>query len=196
MGDAIFDIPAQSLGRGEARLLTLHRQLGLAARDRLYHLEQREKHLEAARAPVDERIERLRALEAQQTPGPWYAFLSNLFLDTQAAESLGASVRHAGSMRCARTALAIERYRLAHGGLPETLDPLVPELMDAVPLDPYAGEPLRYKREGMAYVIYSIGPDRRDDGGPKPRHEPRRRDDATGRDEGVRVAHPREDADP
>ncbi len=68
--------------------------------------------------------------------------------------------------RSANAALAVERYRLAHGdGLPPSLDALVPEFLDRVPTDIFADSPLRYRRLDLGYVIYSIGPDQKDDGG-------------------------------
>jgi hypothetical protein len=39
--------------------------------------------------------------------------------------------------------------------------PKAPEL----PFDPYSGKPLRYRREGAGCVLWSVGPDRKDDGG-------------------------------
>jgi hypothetical protein len=68
-------------------------------------------------------------------------------------------------VRTAQTALAVERFRLAHENLPETLDEIVPLFLSAVPLDPFDGQPLRYHRLVMGYVIYSVGSDGHDDGG-------------------------------
>lgn len=65
-----------------------------------------------------------------------------------------------------RTALALERFRIAHqGSLPTTLTELVPEHLPAVPRDIFDGQPLRYKVLPRGYVIYSIGADGVDDGG-------------------------------
>ena len=50
----------------------------------------------------------------------------------------------------ALVALALERFRLATGGLPETLDQLVPEYLEAVPVDPFEGNPIRYERRPNA----------------------------------------------
>jgi len=60
-------------------------------------------------------------------------------------------------------ACAIERYRLAHGALPATLDELH---MAALPHDVVNGEPLRYRVAGDDnYVLYSVGWNGVDDGG-------------------------------
>jgi len=68
--------------------------------------------------------------------------------------------------------LALEEHRLDHGAHPEALDDLVPQYLDAVPIDPLTGESFRYVREveGEAapttgYTLYSIGSDMHDDGG-------------------------------
>lgn len=68
-------------------------------------------------------------------------------------------------VNAAQTALAVERFRLAHGKLPEKLDELVPQFLPAVPADPFDGQPLRYHRLEKDYVIYSIGSDGEDNGG-------------------------------
>jgi hypothetical protein len=64
------------------------------------------------------------------------------------------------------TCMAIERYRRAHGGaLPPALAALVPELLLAVPIDPFTGQALVYKPGPDAYLLYSADMNRRDDGG-------------------------------
>ena len=68
--------------------------------------------------------------------------------------------------RGAVTALAIERWRLAHDGqLPDSLERLVPSIMPQVPVDPFDDRPLRYKKLPNGYIVYSVGPDFVDDGG-------------------------------
>ena len=40
-----------------------------------------------------------------------------------------------------------------------------PAYLPAVPLDPWDGKPLRYKKLDKGYVIYSVGSGRKDNGG-------------------------------
>lgn len=70
----------------------------------------------------------------------------------------------------ARISFAVERFRLETGKLPERLEELVPKYMGKVPIDPFDGNPLRYKRLEKGYTIYSIGEDGKDDGGKKKIH--------------------------
>lgn len=63
-------------------------------------------------------------------------------------------------------ALALHTYKAKQGNYPATLTALVPKYLRAVPDDVFAlSGPLHYKRAGQKYVLYSIGPDGKDDGG-------------------------------
>jgi hypothetical protein len=61
--------------------------------------------------------------------------------------------------------LALERYRQKNGAWPVKLEDLTPKLLKAVPIDPHDGKLLRYKKLPDGIVVYSVGPDRIDDGG-------------------------------
>jgi hypothetical protein len=66
----------------------------------------------------------------------------------------------------ARVAIALERYRLAHGGFPESLDALAPQFMGKIPHGIINGEPLHYRRtDDGQFVLYSVGWNETDDGG-------------------------------
>lgn len=79
--------------------------------------------------------------------------------------STKAFLRAEAGARLAETGIACERYRLAHGRLPTGLDDLVPASLPVVPLDPFDGQPLRYRASETEALLYSIGPDQLDDGG-------------------------------
>jgi hypothetical protein len=76
----------------------------------------------------------------------------------------------------ARVAIALERYRLAHGNYPESLDLLSPQFIAKLPHDIINGEPLHYRRTddpssqssdaaSGQFVLYSVGWNEVDDGG-------------------------------
>jgi len=73
--------------------------------------------------------------------------------------------RHDAGARCARVGLAAERYRLATGRFPETLDQLVPNYIPDLPQDPFDGKPLRCKHTESHFIIYSVGENLADDSG-------------------------------
>ena len=63
-------------------------------------------------------------------------------------------------------AIALERYRLAHGEYPESLDVLAPQFMAKLPHDIINGQPLHYRRTSDGqFVLYSVGWNETDDGG-------------------------------
>jgi hypothetical protein len=65
------------------------------------------------------------------------------------------------------SAIAIRRYQLRHGALPEALAALVPDFISAIPADPVDSKPLRYRLDATSrgFVLYSIGEDGEDNGG-------------------------------
>jgi RNA polymerase sigma factor (sigma-70 family) len=70
------------------------------------------------------------------------------------------------NLRLALTAVALEQFRAAHNNrYPPTLSELTPDYLSATLLDPFDGQPLRYRQQGAGYALYSIGPDLKDDGG-------------------------------
>jgi hypothetical protein len=65
-----------------------------------------------------------------------------------------------------RTACDLARFRLKHGGFPESLAQLAAEFSTEAPRDIIDGAPLRYRRTGAeSYVLYSIAQNGKDDGG-------------------------------
>ena len=62
-------------------------------------------------------------------------------------------------------AFLLASYRRDHGRYPATLRQLVPHYVSELPPDPFSGADLHYRPEGKGYVLYSVGPNGRDDGG-------------------------------
>jgi len=68
--------------------------------------------------------------------------------------------------RASAAAVAVALYRRENGGkYPETLSALVPSYLPATPIDPYSGAELKYRRDVNGYKVYSVGANRKDDGG-------------------------------
>jgi hypothetical protein len=63
-------------------------------------------------------------------------------------------------------ACALERYRLANGQFPKSLETLIPQFIPAIPIDPITGQPMIYRcTGGDRFQLYSVGWDEKDDGG-------------------------------
>jgi len=65
----------------------------------------------------------------------------------------------------ARIWFLLEQHRTEHGDYPTTLDSIAPALGGDPLVDPFSGEPYRYRLTDNTYFLYSVGPDQVDDGG-------------------------------
>jgi hypothetical protein len=135
--------------------------------------------VEIAKLPPEDWAARVRLLESQANLLPmefksWYQSTAAMVGLYQIDQAL---------LRCTVAALAVERYRLAHGQWPESLDSVVPEYLPAAPTDPFDGQPLRFRRLENGLVIYSVGLDLHDDGGILNRQNP----GAQGTDLGIQL---------
>ncbi len=139
---------------------------GCRQKDALFYYRVLDRAAEISRLPLRQRCAAAARLEAEvqrqtEEHGAMYAF-SAMFLPTIAG-SVKEEVKAHAALRVSRAALAVEQWRLAHGRWPDSLDELVPELLDEVPDDPFCEEKIRYRRTEDGVVIYSVGPDGQDD---------------------------------
>jgi hypothetical protein len=63
------------------------------------------------------------------------------------------------------TAVAAAAFSAEHQRLPVRWEELCPTWVSAPAMDPFTGQPLRFKRAGDRLLIYSLGPDQQDQGG-------------------------------
>jgi hypothetical protein len=124
-------------------------------------LEQANAIAEVAKLPAGEQIPQLERLEAALGTQP-FLFGIVIHKTSKVAEAFR---RTQAGLRCALVAVALERYRRTHSGWPDSLAPLVPAYLPSVPIDPYDGAPLRYRRLADRLVVYSVGLDKQDNGG-------------------------------
>jgi hypothetical protein len=99
---------------------------------------------------------------------------------TQAAVDRSAAGHHT-----LQVAFALAAYQRDHASYPKGLDALAPKYLDKVPGDLFTGQPLVYRPTRDGFVLYSLGPNGKDDEGRRPDDDPK------GDDLGVRVPLPR-----
>jgi hypothetical protein len=92
------------------------------------------------------------------------------FKDWWQSRGLGKTVEEkhdlaVAQMRLLTTELALRCYRCDQGRAPKSLSALVPKYLQQVPSDPFSGHPLVYRPSDTNWLLYSVGPDRVDDGG-------------------------------
>jgi hypothetical protein len=147
----------------EAFVAVVYVSSGLADLDHLAYLDFLQGLIDTSTIAFPQRFERIDLLKHNAERlmlRPFTRVEADLFADVAKREA-----RFLAKVRTAHTAIAVERFRVARGELPNKLSELVPTYLDALPADPYDGEPLRYKKLAKGYVVYSIGEDRKDNGG-------------------------------
>ena len=150
-----------------APIFKTYKALGLADMDTIHYLDRINEYIEVSRLPLHLRWEAARTVDDKFGEPSIIRIL--LYQTTFELSRLTAwDFRIIARLRTARVGLAVQRYRLANGALPDKLSQLVPDYLDAVPEDPFDGNELRYKKHGSGFVIYSIGEDLSDDGGTEP----------------------------
>jgi hypothetical protein len=104
---------------------------------------------------------------------PKSAILTRLLLP--ALTRLGeASRRKHAYLRCLTVTLAAERYRREKKIWANTIDQLCPKYLAAVPIDPFDGLRLRYRRLEDGVMVYAVGNDGVDNDGNLDREHPNR----------------------
>jgi len=155
--DSIDGIPVRPI-------LELYKAVCLADADAIIYLDIMDGYIKATRLPPHKRQEVLKAIDTRlQSTSQIHILLHTIMPGLSRITSI--ELRTIAYLRTARTALAVQRYRLAAGKLPDALADFVPAYLDAVPTDPFDGNELRYKKLEPGFVVYSIGEDLSDDGG-------------------------------
>lgn len=138
---------------------------GLRHRDGVLLLDFYDRYIQAAQLPPGQQMAVIQRIKHDKEA---YTYIPHWFLNVLGPwpRIMEFNLRVIGSLQCAETALAIERYRLKYKQLPPSLEALLPEFMEAVPLDPFDGKPIRYiQHDSGGYTVYAIGEDGVDNGG-------------------------------
>ncbi|MFP6598749.1 MAG: hypothetical protein VCC01_14925, partial [Candidatus Hydrogenedentota bacterium] len=64
-----------------------------------------------------------------------------------------------------RVKFAVGAFVLDHATFPESLDELVPDYLDTVPIDAFDGKAVKVYRDDNEFRVYSVGTDRADNAG-------------------------------
>ncbi|OHB83868.1 MAG: hypothetical protein A2Z38_09050 [Planctomycetes bacterium RBG_19FT_COMBO_48_8] len=145
-------------------MLVPWKMLGLCYRDALAFIDLMQDLIDAMDLPNTERLAAFKAVQESINTGGRGGTLTGIIWPIR-TYLINIDVRHLALLHTTQTALAVERYRLAEGRLPKSLDNLVPAYMDAIPDDPFDGSPLKYHVRQSGYVVYSVGEDLTDEGG-------------------------------
>jgi hypothetical protein len=147
-----------------APFMVLYRAAGLSDKEALVYLDLMDGYIKASKLPLHERRQAFEAVDDKLSKtSKIHVFLHILMPALSRATTL--DLRAIAHLRTAQVAIAIQRYRLTTGKLPDTLSDLLPAYLDSVPEDPFDGKHIRYQKLDLGFVAYSIGENERDDGG-------------------------------
>ncbi len=121
-------------------------------------------YAEACRRDWPEALDRVRAVSRRRR-GVLGLFSKMLAPSYEKAFVL--TGRIIGQVRSAQVAVMVERYRLAKGKLPASLEELRAFVGAGLPADPFTGGELVYRVDEGGYAVYSVSDDKVDDGGPE-----------------------------
>ena len=134
-------------------------------RDEVKYLQIAQANMELAVRPYYEVADAFPAVLSGLLKWPIRNYpLTSLLLHNGQRVSLS-QAEHETGVTLAVVGYQLKRYNMEHGAYPESLTALTPEFMAEVPLDEFDGKPLRYRREGEGFILYSVGTNLVDDGG-------------------------------
>ena len=130
-------------------------------------------HIRQAKLPYSEITSRERTVELPATPLKRKLFFmkKNSIGDTLVGmlemlpygDYLSESYYTETCYNATKLIIALNLYKSKNIDLPDTLDELVPEYLQSIPIDPYDNKPFRYSKENR--TVYSVGKDLKDSGG-------------------------------
>jgi hypothetical protein len=172
----IFDLqPDDDIGK---MIYKLYDASGLEKLDLIYSLNHYRKYVKICELPIDKQFDAIQELPEEH---PFYALFFVWLKHDRYSWIIQYYLVSTARLRLTAAAIAVERYKLKYGKLPDKLKQLVPEFINKIPTDPFTlliprfkdepsndswiGRPVKYKKTGKHYIIYSIGTNQFDDGG-------------------------------
>jgi hypothetical protein len=120
----------------------------------------------ARKEPFPDRLKTESLIRQCATEATSQKLVVNGLLQSGLAGYVPREARALAHFRLGLTAVALEQFRLAHENrYPAALSELAPDYAAKTPVDPFDGQPLRYRKKGAGYLLYSVGSDLKDDSG-------------------------------
>lgn len=144
--------------------LAFWRITGLNNRSATEYLKIMQDYIDAMELPANKRLLVYDSINQEVDSGKRGGMLTRVLMPAL-GRTMQIETRHTAHLLATQTALAIERYRLTEGHLPESLENLVPTYLQTIPTDPFNGQNLKYRIKERGFVVYSVGEDLTDEGG-------------------------------
>lgn len=112
---------------------------------------------------IDAAMKEIAVARGRESP---FTLIAHVAVPDAVDRALQAAAANQAKIDQAQIACALERYHLARGSYPETLDALSPQFIEKIPRDPIGGRPFHYRRTADGtFLLYSVGWNGTDDGG-------------------------------
>jgi hypothetical protein len=169
-GLAGFDLPAETvvedMGKagmipGGAEQLAAHlRDAKTMKSERVFFLETYQELLAGHKRSYPDRLKAAENLPTRVDEAKKRNFILVGLLTPAVSGSFLKEAAALARSRLAGTAIALESFRATHGNkYPSKLGELSPKFLADAPLDPFDGQPLRYRTDGDGYELRSVGPE-------------------------------------
>ncbi len=145
------------------------------ALDALTYLDAMDRAIQLAPLPYPE------ALSARPLPDdfvptspwrPWPPRPVTVVIAPYFAGTARPPAKGAAPLALARTALELQAYRAEEGRYPQSLAHFGSATSHPLPPDPFSGKSLLYHPQGQGFLLYSVGPNLKDDGGTRSKTGP------------------------
>jgi hypothetical protein len=156
-GDYYNDLPP-------VPVLGVYKAFGIIDKEAIIFLDLQKENIDAFELPLNKQISAFKAIENKINNLPGIYILIRNFTAAY-SHLVTLNLKNIAELNIACSALAVERFRMKNNKLPDSLGNLVPDYLDSVPLDPFDGKEIRYKKLDRGFVTYSIGENQIDDGG-------------------------------
>ncbi len=142
----------------------LYEALGVTRRNAVFYFDLMKKYIEAGKLPLDERMQAVKEIGNEVQSISKKRLLFKMAYPNYSG-IFSKEINNIAKLRASQIALAIESFRLKNKKLPDSLEELIGDYFEEVPLDPFDSKQMRYKQLERGFVVYSIGEDLIDDGG-------------------------------
>jgi hypothetical protein len=163
----MLNLPGVDISAEERSQIVARLDKGNYLNEERFHLETTFQQLLAARqAAFPDRLKTGDLIQQRTIEAADKKLMISVFLLPGLATPPAKEAAALAQFRLGLTAVALEQFRAAHEGrYPDALAELASVDLKSATVDPFDGQSLRYRKENRGYILYSIGPDLRDDSG-------------------------------
>jgi len=147
--------------QGTASLVGFRVYKALLPGDQAKSLEILTQYLEASKLPPHEQRAAIAQIKLPPRPPEDIRYIGTNLISPACAKFAEAGLRCRADLLTGSLAIACERFRQLKGRWPESLSDIPKDILPEIPLDPFTGKPIRYKKfeDGSGVAIFTIGDD-------------------------------------